>query len=237
MAEVIIAGPDGRLEGRYHKQEGRDDAPIALILHPEPAEGGTMNNKVAYTLFQSFVDLGFSVLRFNFRGVGNSQGTSDDGTGELADATAALDWLQMDNKNTKVCWVAGYSFGAWIGMQLLMRRPEINGFVSLAIPANTKDFSFLAPCPTSGLIIHGSKDTKIPEEAVDVLTEKLSHQRNISIDYRVFPDADHDFTGHLKGIYQAILDHVTEAMKKKPKKIGKRSSRSARVLAALNGEE
>ncbi len=219
MSEVIFAGPEGRLEGRYHKSEN-ENAPIALILHQEPPNG-TMNNKVVYALFQSFVNLGFSVLRFNFRGIGHSQGSFDGNTGELADATAALDWLQMDNKNAKICWVAGYSYGAWIGMQLLMRRPEINGFVSVALPANSKDFSFLAPCPTSGMIIHGAKDTSIPEASVAALAEKLGHQRNIAIDYKLFPHADHNFTNHLREIHSAVIAHVTEALKKKPKKITK----------------
>ena len=60
--------------------------------------------------------------------------------------------------NLRACWVAGFSFGAWIGMQLLMRRPEVEGFISIAPPANLYDFSFLAPCPSSGLIVHGEKD-------------------------------------------------------------------------------
>ena len=88
MVEVIINGHAGRLEGRYH-QAKRPDAPVALILHPHPQYGGTMNNKVAYALFTCFRDLGFSVLRFNFRGVGRSQGEFEDGPGELSDATIA----------------------------------------------------------------------------------------------------------------------------------------------------
>jgi alpha/beta superfamily hydrolase len=91
--------------------------------------------------------MGFTVLRFNFRGVGRSQGEYDQGIGELSDAASALDYLQAMNTNAKHCWVAGFSFGAWIGMQLLMRRPEITGFVSVSPPANMYDFSFLAPCP------------------------------------------------------------------------------------------
>ena len=82
-----------------------------------------MNNKVVYDLFHMFVRRGFSVLRFNFRGVGRSQESFDHGQGELRDAAAALDWMQQYNPNSNSCWVAGFSFGAWIGMQLLMRRP------------------------------------------------------------------------------------------------------------------
>ena len=88
MPEVIFNGPDGRLEGRYHHRKGAT-APIALLLHPHPRHGGTMNNKIVYTLYQVFVRRGFSVLRFNFRGVGRSQGDFDNGPGELGDAASA----------------------------------------------------------------------------------------------------------------------------------------------------
>ncbi|MBT7484764.1 MAG: alpha/beta hydrolase, partial [Rhodospirillales bacterium] len=85
MPEVIFNGPEGRLEGRYHHSKVAN-APIALLLHPHPQHGGTMNNKVVHTMFQTFVKRGFSVLRFNFRGVGRSQGRFDNGQGELSDA-------------------------------------------------------------------------------------------------------------------------------------------------------
>ena len=124
MPEVIFNGADGRLEGRYHHGQG-PNAPLALILHPHPLHGGTMNNKVVFDVFHMFVRRGFSVLRFNFRGVGRSQESFDHGQGELRDAAAALDWMQQHNPNSSACWVAGFSFGAWIGMQLLMRRPEV----------------------------------------------------------------------------------------------------------------
>ncbi|HEY5598564.1 MAG TPA: anhydro-N-acetylmuramic acid kinase [Kiloniellales bacterium] len=157
MPDVIINGPDGRLEGRY--QHSRvPNAPIAIVLHPHPQYGGTMNNKVVYALYNGFARHGFSVLRFNFRGVGRSQGGYDRGEGELSDAASALDWLQSFNQSASACWIAGFSFGAWIGMQLLMRRPEVHGFLSIALPANMYDFSFLAPCPSSGLIVHGGND-------------------------------------------------------------------------------
>ena len=162
MPEVIINGPEGRLEGRYSHAR-TPNAPVALLLHPHPQHGGTMNNKIVYNLYQAFVRRGFSSLRFNFRGVGRSQGVYDRGEGELSDAAAALDWLQTYNANASSCWVIGFSFGAWIGMQLLMRRPEIAGFVSVSPPANMFDFSFLAPCPSSGLIVHGDLDTLVPE--------------------------------------------------------------------------
>ena len=152
MPELIINGPAGRIEARYHHERGNNN-PIALILHPHPQFGGTMNNQVVYHLYYLFVQRGFSVLRFNFRGVGRSQGYFDNGPGGLADASSARDWLQLQNPDSRSCWIAGMSFGTWIAMQLLMRRPEIDGFICVAPPANLYDFSFLAPCPSSGLMV------------------------------------------------------------------------------------
>ena len=196
MPDVIFNGPEGRLEGRYQHAK-RDDAPVALILHPHPQHGGTMNNKVVYSLYHSFSRRGFSTLRFNFRGVGRSQGAFDSGLGELSDAAAALDWMQGHNPNATGCWIAGFSFGAWIAMQLMMRRPEINGFVAVAPPASIHDFSFLAPCPASGPMVHGDSDDIIPEESVAKLADKLGKQKNITIDYNVVKGCDHFFRNHL----------------------------------------
>lgn len=142
MPELIFPGPEGRLEGRYHAQ-AMPDAPIAIILHPHPQYGGTMNNRVVYNLHYAFHRMGFTVMRFNFRGVGRSQGEFDQGIGELSDAASALDYLQAMNPNSKHCWVAGFSFGAWIGMQLLMRRPEITGFISVSPPRTCMISAFL----------------------------------------------------------------------------------------------
>jgi alpha/beta superfamily hydrolase len=209
MPEVTINGPAGRLEGRYTHNKAVN-APIALILHPHPLHGGTMNNRVVYTLFQSFVASGFSTLRINFRGVGRSQGKYDRGEGELNDAATAVDWLQTYNPQASAIWIAGFSFGAWIGMQLLMRRPEFDGFVVVSPPANMYDFTFLAPCPSSGMIIQGDQDEMGSEPAVAKLAEKISKQRGLAIDYRVVPGANHFFQDQ----QDVIARHVTEYLRK-----------------------
>ena len=203
MPEVIINGPEGRIEARYHHSK-KPNAPIAVLLHPHPQHGGTMNNKVVYTLYHGFVKRGFAALRFNFRGVGRSQGVWDRGEGELSDAAAALDWLQDMNQNAGACWIAGFSFGAYIGMQLLMRRPEIDGFIAVAPPANLFDFGFLAPCPSSGLIIHGTEDTLVPPEAPKKLAQKLSQQRDIKVDFKLVDGADHYFHNKMDELGQAV---------------------------------
>ena len=210
MPEVIFNGPSGRLEGRYSHSKTKN-APLALILHPSPELGGTMNNKITYMMFQAFTARGFSTLRFNFRGVGRSQGIFDRGEGELSDAASALDWMQEINPNAPFTWVAGFSFGAWIAMQLLMRRPEIQGFISAAPPANTEDFTFLAPCPTSGLVLQGGKDDVVTEPDVAELIERLYQQKGITIDYRVLKNANHFFHGHTDILIDHIHDHLNQA--------------------------
>ena len=211
MVEVLFSGHAGRLEGRYHKGT-RPDAPVALILHPHPQYGGTMNNKVVYTLFSCFRDLGFSVLRFNFRSVGRSQGTFEDGPGELADATAALDWLQQHNPDARQCWIAGYSFGSWVALQLLMRRPDINNFIAVSPPANEKDFSFLAPCPTSGLIVQGGADEIGNPSLVTSLAKRLNMQRHVDVDYALIEDGDHMYNNHLVDLYKVSGNYILDVI-------------------------
>jgi uncharacterized protein len=207
MPEVILAGPEGRLEGRYQPGNGAR-APVAILLQPHPAQG-TMNHPIVLAMYQTFVKRGFATLRFNFRGVGRSQGTFDNGIGELSDAASALDWMQQFNPEAHTTWVAGFSFGAWIGMQLLMRRPEIKGFISIAPPANMYDFSFLAPCPSSGIIIDGEVDEVVPPSAVIKLVEKLKTQRHITIHHDTIPGANHYFQNEmdlLMGSVDGYLD-------------------------------
>ena len=211
MAEVIFNGPDGRLEGRYH-QSKKPNAPIAIVLHPHPLHGGNMNNRVVFIMFNNFVERGFSVLRFNFRGVGRSQGAFDNGVGELSDAAYAFDWMQQFNSNSPFCWIGGYSFGALISMQLMMRRPEIEGFVSISPPAGTEDFSFLAPCPSSGLIIHGDKDTHVPLDAVKKLAQKLDGQKNISVNLGIIKDADHFYKDNMDNLSKEVASYLDNSL-------------------------
>ena len=212
MPEVIFPGPEGRLEGRFSPGP-RPRAPVAMILHPHPQGGGTMNNAIVLALYKTFVKRGFATLRFNFRGVGKSQGVFDNGIGELSDAASALDWVQSIHPEAEVTWIAGFSFGAWIGMQLLMRRPEIEGFISVAPPANLYDFSFLAPCPSSGLIVHGDRDAVVPAKDVTGLVEKLKTQKGIIIDQKVIPGANHFFDGKLEPLMQSVQTYLDKRLK------------------------
>lgn len=225
MPEVFFNGQAGRLEGRFHRSEN-PRAPLALILHPNPAQGGSMNNRVTYALFQAFANMGFSVLRFNYRGVGHSQGEVDGtGAGELADAIVALDWLQGMDSETSQCWIAGYSFGAWIAAQVLMRRPEVKGFAFVTPPTNFYDFSFLSPCPASGLIVQGGRDTVVEEPAVAMLAEQLESHRFVHVEYRVLQQADHLYSQELKELYDTVVKTIPELKSRPPQKTAKKAAK------------
>ena len=211
MPSVIFPGPEGRLEGRFSPPP-RPRAPVAMILHPHPEGGGTMNDRIVQRLYKTFADRGFATLRFNFRGVGRSQGAFDHGQGELSDAATALDWAQAINPDARACWITGISFGAWIGMQLLMRRPEIEGFISIAAPANRFDFTFLAPCPSSGLFVHGSHDRVAPAKDVIPIIEKVKTQKGIQLEHQMVEGANHFFENKVEDLMALVNTYLDKRL-------------------------
>ncbi len=229
MPEIIINGSEGRIEARYHHSDFKG-APVALILHPHPLYGGTMNNKIVYRLYHTFVQNGFSVLRFNFRGIGKSQGSYDEGVGELTDAATALDWLQAQNPDAPTCWIAGFSFGAWISLQLLMRRPEIEGFIAVSPPANLYDFTFLAPCPAAGLITQGDKDDVVHEDLVNKLATRLGTSHVNPVEYKLIHGADHYYRGVEEELSSTVNEYIARRMADFKQKRKVRPDRKRRQL-------
>ena len=211
MAKITFNGSAGRLEGEYHLaiDASRANRPVALLLSPHPRLGGSMNSPIVQHLFEICIQQGLSVLRFNFRGVGRSEGEFDNGNGEIIDAASALDWLQAGHKSPTQFWVFGYSFGAWVGMQLLMRRPEINNFVSVAPPANIYDFTFLAPCPSPGLIVHGGSDKVATPSSVRELISRLKAQRGIEIMHKEIPGANHMFDRKTPDMIKTVNNYLS----------------------------
>ncbi len=120
------------------------------------------------------------------------------------------------NPTASQCWVAGYQFGAWIGMQLLMRRPETDGFITISPATNMYDFSFLAPCPASGLILHGSADSIVPPVEVERVVSKLRTQKGITIDYDVVPGGTHFWAEHLDEVGTRVGAYLDKRLKANP---------------------
>ena len=209
--EIFIPGPSGRIQAKYVKNK-QPGAPIALVLQPHPQYGGTMNNRIVYETYNCFYKNKFSVIRINFRGVEKSDGIFDNGQGELSDAAAALDWIEKENPDYSQCWVSGFSFGSLICMQLIMRRPEVNRFISISPQPNVYDFTFLAPCPISGLIIYGKNDELVPEDSILALKKRLSFQKNIDVKFDLIQNANHFYKGKEKELTILINRYLKSKM-------------------------
>jgi len=197
-------GPAGQLEGLLESM--RDSAPVAsaVICHPHPVHGGTMHNKVVHTLARAFIGQGFSVLRFNFRGTGQSEGKYDEGRGELLDALAAVRWMRERAPDLPV-WLAGFSFGAAIAIRASLET-EPEGLISVA-PAVSPfaDKTDSQPdCPW--LIMHGDQDEVVDIDETVEWVNKLEPGPELT----VFPDTKHFFHGKLVLLRQAIENFVEE---------------------------
>jgi len=205
--EIFIPGPSGRIQAKYHKSK-QQGAPVALVLQPHPQYGGTMNNRIVYESYNCFYKNNFSVIRINFRGVNRSDGIFDNGQGELSDAAAALDWIEKENPGYSQCWVSGFSFGALICMQLIMRRPEVNKFVTISPQPNLYDFTFLSPCPISGIIIYGKNDELVQLDSILNLKKRLSMQKNIEVKFESIANANHFYKNKEKELSASIDRYI-----------------------------
>ena len=218
MPEVIFNGPAGRLEGRFHPATPKRNAPIAIILHPHPQFGGTMNNQIVYNLYYAFAERGFSVLRFNFRGVGRSQGNFDHGSGRALGCCRRTRLAAIDATPKRAPAGSPASRSApGSACSCLMRRPEIEGFISVAPPANRFDFSFLAPCPSSGLFVHGDLDRVAPLKEVTGLIEKLKTQKGILIEHAVIAGANHFFENRVEPLIEEVRQYLDKRLGNPPK--------------------
>jgi hypothetical protein len=205
--EIFIPGPSGRIQAKYFKSKQKG-APVALVLQPHPQYGGTMNNRIVYETFNCFYKNNFSVIRINFRGVGKSDGIFDNGQGELSDAAAALDWIERENPGYQQCWVSGFSFGALICMQLIMRRPEVNKFVAISPQPNLYDFTFLSPCPISGIVVFGKNDELVQLDSILNLKKRLSQQKNIDVKFEQIQNANHFFKNKEKELSTSVDQYI-----------------------------
>ena len=197
MPAIIINGPAGRMEARYTHSK-IPNAPLALILHPAPDRGGSMNHRIPYSIYQAMVARGFSTLRFNFRGVGKSSGEFGHGVGELDDLRAVVEWVQQ-NYAPKELWLAGFSFGSYVAL----RGHEMLGatrLILIAPPMERFDFSQLYLSKTPTIVVQGAKDDVVSPDAV---YQWVSSQMNAP-NFIWMPDADHFFHGKLTELREEL---------------------------------
>jgi alpha/beta superfamily hydrolase len=203
---VFLEGPAGRLEAILWKPSAAAPATLAAVVcHPHPLFGGTMHNKVIYQTAKSLDALGIPVLRFNFRGAGLSAGVHDRGRGEQDDVRAALDFLASEFPGVPLL-LAGFSFGAWVGLRTGCEDARVPHLIGLGIPVNSTDFSFLRHCEKPKLFVHGSNDEFGALEKVKALVPTLPGGNRLV----VVEGVDHFFAGKLDQLGAAINAWITD---------------------------
>ena len=202
---LFIPAPHGKLEAILKEPRVQPARGAALVLHPHPLGGGTMHNKVAFRAAAALNEAGLIALRINFRGVGRSTGTHDEGRGEREDALVALDYLSEKYAGQPIT-LCGFSFGALVGMEVGIADERADKLISIGTPVAKYDFSFLSSCRKPILFAHGERDEfGSPEELKRVITQMPA---DLDIQLVVIPDADHFFEGHLDELKQAITDWI-----------------------------
>ncbi len=210
IEDTFFIGSHGKVQIQIHNSV-EPTPKIAVVFPNDPLQYmGHMDNPVVKLIANQFIEQNFTVIKMNYRGIGKSDSRFEGGDKELENATFLIDWI-LNTWNRRELWACGFSYGAWVAMQIMMRRPEINNFLVAAPPCNKYDFSFLSPCPVSGLIVHGTADSITPVSALKELTGKSStkHKRhNIKVKY--IEHADHFFRNRENDLSSAISDYIKE---------------------------
>ncbi|MBE3561611.1 MAG: hypothetical protein IMW89_20670 [Ktedonobacteraceae bacterium] len=202
ILHVNIPAPHGHLEGILKpEEEGSQPKYASIVCHPHPLYGGTMHNKVVFKAAQALLSLNIPTLRFNFRGVGHSTGSYDEGRGELNDVRSALEFLSRRYAGLPVI-IGGFSFGAWVGLRVAAVDDRAQALIGLSVPARMFDGDTLDDCQKPKLFIHCTTDDIAPYDLALQWFERVPAPK------RIVPveGADHFFQNRLDEVQSAIVD-------------------------------
>lgn len=207
MKEERVVFPCGgiRLEGLLSIQEAFSDKGGVILCHPHPQYGGEMRNRVIAVALGAVRQEGFATLRFNFRGVGGSEGSYGEGIGEKEDVRAAIEYLDSKlNPSSGPILVFGYSFGAWVGMPVAMEEERVKGMVAVSPPLGMFDFDFLKECEKEKLIIGGDVDVFCPFSLLKQWFEQLKEPKSLA----VIQGANHFYSSHANLVAPPLQDFL-----------------------------
>jgi len=211
-SEITIHGTAGRLEGlMWRPEKSQAIAMAAVVCHPHPLYQGTMHNKVVYQAAKLLDGLGIPVLRFNFRGVGASEGSYDHGRGEEDDLRAALDYLAAEFPDVPLI-AAGFSFGAWIGLRLGCSDRRVAELIGLGLPIDDRKlpFEYLRDCAKPKILIQGESDQYGARSRFQPFMDSFSSEAAAATRVTFIPNADHFFTGHLEEMTAALREWIAD---------------------------
>lgn len=202
LRTIAIAGAGVTLEGLLRTEDGMEPGQVrtvSLVCHPHPLAGGTMHNKVVAILAKALNAAGLPVLRFNFRGVGRSTGSYDEGRGEADDVRAALDWLAQSYPDIPIV-LGGFSFGTWVALPVGAADPRVVALIGAGVPVGTLTIPSLADCPKPKLIIQGAQDEYGALNALRAWYEHVAPPK----DLHIVAGASHFFDGHLDEVAATV---------------------------------
>jgi uncharacterized protein len=207
ILQVNIPTAQGFLEGVLKPgEEGTQPHFVSVVCHPHPLYGGTMHNKVVFKAAQVFQTNGIPVLRFNFRGVGRSSGSYDEGRGEMEDVRFALEFLSRRYPGVPAI-VAGFSFGAFVGVRVATADDRVQAMIGLGTPARWFENDTLNGCHKPKLFIHGTEDELAPYDQTQLWFEQVPAPKSMI----TVQGADHFFQGCLEEV-QAIISNFLASL-------------------------
>jgi alpha/beta superfamily hydrolase len=208
MVDVVIPGDAGKIHAVYHRAE--EGAPLAVVMSANPRAGFHMNDRISYAMFRAFMDIGFSTLRFNYRGVGDSAGTVGTTADNMLDIATVIDWIQNQNENSDKIWLSGHGLGAWYVLQAMMRRPEVSGFALVSPDSSVSDFAFLSPRPNRGLLLQGANESEDSKNFGAHLSLVLKKQAMIDLETIRIKNSDEKYStpADLKQMYSDLKAYV-----------------------------
>ena len=202
--EKVFIPSDGiQLEGLLSIQEARSFRGGVICCHPHPQYGGDMTHPVMTTVLEAAFQEGFSTLRFNFRGVGESEGSYGEGIGERQDVKAAANYFDSRLKGKPPLLVlVGYSFGAWTGFPVAVEDERFEGMVAIAPPLEIYDFGYLKGCKKKKFFIAGDRDSFCPLSLLEGWYQQIEEPKSLA----VIPGADHFFFSHTRFLHQPLRE-------------------------------
>ena len=202
-----LAGPAGVIEAAIQLPKAEDARRgVAVIGHPHPPDGGTMNNKVVTTIARALAESGIASVRFNFRGVGHSEGVYDQGRGETLDYLAVAQWLQAQRPDDAL-WLAGFSFGSWVALRAARQLP-VRQMIAIAPPVGFRDFTGVPVPPCPWLVVQGEADDVVDPGKVIAWAEQADNPPTLVR----MADAGHFFHGRLVDLRGAIKHGVRKQL-------------------------
>jgi hypothetical protein len=205
---MIIPAGQVELEAVLREPKGARAVGAAVFCHPHPQYGGSMQNRVIFHAAKGAVEAGVAALRFNFRGVGASTGSYDGGGGEREDVAAAVNWLEKQYPGLPMA-VVGFSFGAWVGLDVGSRDPRVRALVGLGLPLLSYDFSFLGAGAKPLLLAAGTRDEFCPRAAMESFSQGLPSGATVVW----IEGADHMFTHQVEQVQGLVRDFLRAEIK------------------------